>query len=187
MNHIAVSGVHGIGKTTLASKISRNNDFIFIEEQARKLLDTKYYFKDVNSSLSVFMDFQNEVLDNQIDLLLKYKDNSFVTDRTPIDSLAYVIERLGAERYLYSYFYESYMRRINSIMKEIDFDTIYFLNFDVDYKCFWKGKIDNQRNLSPMYMLSLNEIMLNSYGTTFKTSVKVIESILSLEEREKYL
>jgi nicotinamide riboside kinase len=187
MSHVAVSGVHGIGKTTLVKELTRVDNSLFLEEQARKLLDTKYYFKDVNSNLSVFMDFQNEVLDNQIELLLRFKNDRFVTDRTPIDSLAYVTERLGAERYLYSYFYESYIKRIKDILSEIDFDTIYFLNFDVEYECFWKNKEDSQRNLSPMYMFSLNEIMMNSYVNTFNIPIKIIESNLSLEERKKYL
>ena len=166
---VAVSGVHGIGKTTIVDYLSNSFELLKLEEQARFLLDNEFPFQDVNRDLSVFMDFQNEVLERQIWLLNKNKDNPyFVTDRTPIDSLAYVIERLGAERYSYSFFYEKYLKKVIDIMDKTHFDIVYYLSFCVDHKVFWKSKEDNQRNLSCMYLLSLDRIMRDLYFYEFK-------------------
>lgn len=173
---ICVSGVHGVGKSTLVNWIAEKYDLKVYPEMARHLLDTKYPFEDVNNELSVFMDFQNEVLDNQIDLLFNLEDD-YVTDRSPVDSLAYVVERLGADRYSYTYYYDKYLERVARIMDEINFDLVLFLNFNTQYEYFWKGKIDGQRNLSPMYMKALNEIMLSLYTGELSDTYKFFEII----------
>ena len=158
---ICVSGVHGIGKTSLVKWISEKYNLPLLSEQARFLLDTEYPFEIVNTDLSVFMDFQNHVLDNQ-KTVLEGQDN-FVTDRSPIDSLSYVLERLGAERYLFPYYYQNYLERALSIIETLKFDHIFFIEFDIEDHPFWKNRKDGQRDLSPMYMKSLNNIMKSLY------------------------
>ncbi len=161
---IGISGIHGIGKTTDVKQISEQFGLKILNEQARHFLDTEFPFEEVNTNLAVFMDFQNEVLNNQIKLLEENKDEDFITDRTPVDSLAYVVERLGAERYTHFSYFEDYFNRTFDIMKKIEFDRVFFINFYAKDTTFWKNKQDGQRNLSVMYMKSLNEIMLSLYS-----------------------
>lgn len=173
---ICVSGVHGVGKSTLVNWIAKEYKLKIYPEMARHLLDTKYPFQDVNEHLSVFMDFQNEVLDNQTDLLFNLEDD-YVTDRSPVDSLAYVVERLGADRYSYTYYYDRYLEKVSRIMDDVNFDLVLFLNFETQDEEFWKGRIDGQRNLSPMYMKALNEIMLSLYTGELSGTYKFLEII----------
>ncbi len=182
---IAVSGVHGIGKTTDVQRIGEEFNLEILPEQARYLLNTEYPFQEVDSNLSVFMDFQTEVLNRQVKLLEENQYNNFVTDRTPIDSLAYVVERLGAERFCYSKYFEDYFNKAFDAMKMIEFDKIFFINFSTKSEIFWKRKeADGNRNLSVMYMKSLNEVMGSLYLSGIqKFSVYSISSEYNSAER----
>jgi len=79
---IGISGSHGTGKTSLAKKLSKQFDLPLITEVAR----------DVNIMLlkgNQYCQAQRDILIKQIEEEGKYQ--SFVSDRTVIDNLAYFI------------------------------------------------------------------------------------------------
>jgi len=160
---IAISGTHGIGKTTLAKWLSEELGIQMLGEKARGLLESTYPFEIIDRDTTSFLDFQREVLDLQEAEAWTKRNESYVVDRTPVDSLAYVVERLGAERYPFSYFYEKYREKVLESFQSAKYDYIFFLDFSVYDTGFWKGKVDGNRNLSPMYMKTISDIMLSIY------------------------
>lgn len=103
---IGLTGPSGSGKTTLANFIAEKFDLDFLpgsaslmhNEEAKEFLKTKYNYdprghRNVinlsNSNPEFGYDFQRLLLESRI-LKLKGNDN-FVTDRTPIDNLAYFL------------------------------------------------------------------------------------------------
>jgi adenylate kinase family enzyme len=173
---ICVSGVHGIGKTTLCDWIGKTYDLPVIGERARNLLDSTYPFSTIDKSLAGFMDFQNHVLEGQLYDFQVVKEK-FVADRSPVDSLAYVIERLGADRYAFSYYLTRYAQRTHAAMVGADLDIVFFLDFNIEWQEFWKDDEDPQRNLSPNYMQSLTDIMRIQYKRLYEDDSKLIKKL----------
>ncbi len=92
---ICISGPSGVGKSTLATEISKAYNIPFITTSTKPLWD-KYKIRSHQELIERTLvdpqwgiDFQDEVLDYRINKLLGVKD--FVTDRSPLDNLAYFL------------------------------------------------------------------------------------------------
>lgn len=160
---IAVSGTHSIGKTTLTKYISELLNVPIIGEQARELLERKYVFKEVDQSIEKFKQFQSDILEAQVSLEHDYRKagKSFVVDRTPMDSLAYVRERLTSERDLDVDYYKSYRRKVLSFMRNNLYNRVYFIRYNSIFH-----EDDGNRNLNPFLMETIDSIM----DSEFKSS-----------------
>lgn len=92
---IFISGVSGVGKTTMAKQISKDYKIPFIEGSSKVLWD-KYNIKSHIELIKKTylepqfgLDFQNELLDYRRNLI--EKNDSFVSDRSPLDNLTYFL------------------------------------------------------------------------------------------------
>lgn len=92
---IFISGVSGVGKTTMAKQISKDYQIPFIEGSSKVLWD-KYNIKSHIELIKKTylepqfgLDFQNELLDYRKNLI--EKNDSFVSDRSPLDNLTYFL------------------------------------------------------------------------------------------------
>ena len=189
---ICVSGIHGIGKTTLVNKIAEEYKLKVLPEEARILLNKKYSFVDINSNLSVFMDFQNEILDRQVEALEKNKNEHVIMDRSVVDSLAYVVERLSSERHNSSYFLEVYLNNIGMCMRDFPIDHIFYIPFRMDKYIHSLNGLDAFRNNSFSYLYGLDSILFSEYSRILRytQSLYVKQNFYfvsghELEEREK--
>lgn len=169
MKIVALSGVHGIGKTTLINELHKIYHSIIIEESATHFLQTKFPFQDVDNDIDVFKEFQRALLADQIKKLKSFffdDDKILFVDRTPIDSLGYVFERLSKERSFDFEYYKKYREDVYEIMEMFHWNKIYFTKFDFLDKSFdwvWKRKDFGDRNPSPFYLENLNAIILQEY------------------------
>ncbi len=173
MKLIAISGVHGIGKTTLVEDLGKKLGCCTLRESASYFLETSYPFEKVDSNLQTFIMFQKEVLDHQIKTLEEASkdfsaEETVIVDRTPVDSLAYVSERFGKERYTLHEYYKDYYFDVLRAMKKFNFSYIFFLDFSYMnrmYEWVWNRQYSGDRNPNPFYLDNLNSIMLNHHLT----------------------
>ena len=96
---IFLSGVSGIGKTTLCNLISKNTGLPFLEGSSKVLwrdFNISSHKEIIDKSLSdpaFGLEFQYALLDYR-EKMIKEND-SFITDRTPLDNIVYTIIQLG--------------------------------------------------------------------------------------------
>lgn len=89
-----ISGVHGSGKTTLAKELAKVYGFPYVESTARKLFADRSL--DVNAPLELderltLQEFILEAAVRDYDRI----EGPFVTDRTPLDFLAYMMAEVS--------------------------------------------------------------------------------------------
>lgn len=160
MLRIAVSGTHNSGKTTLAQWISEEYGIRYVGEQARNLLEKSYDFSELEVNIERFKKFQREVLDGQIADLESVKNDSFVMDRTPVDSLAYVHYQLSSQKSSDMRYYKSYERDVEYAMSLLPYNEIFFLPFQLhDIDMFYTGEEDKFRNLNPLYLKCISDFI----------------------------
>lgn len=94
-----ISGISGIGKTTLAKTIAQEYDIPFIIGST-KLIWEKYGIKSHNDIISMCnnqpkygLKFQKEVLDYRLEMINSH--DVFVSDRSPVDNIVYVLTQLS--------------------------------------------------------------------------------------------
>lgn len=96
---ILLSGISGIGKTTMANILAQKYNLPFIIGSS-KVLWKKYHIDShrmlidrCNSSNQFALDFQYELLEYRKNEMAKY--DRFVTDRGPLDNLVYFLLQLS--------------------------------------------------------------------------------------------
>lgn len=153
---IAISGVHGIGKTTLLEKLALVFQLDIVEEKARSLLNAKFSFRQVEENIETFKIFQREIIDLQSKDEMTLRDE-FISDRPFIDSFVYVKERFTKERHTDVQYFRSYRERVYSIMKG-RYDIIFFLRPSDD-----PITQDGIRNVNPFYISAIDELLEREY------------------------
>jgi nicotinamide riboside kinase len=87
---IAITGSHGVGKTTLAKAVAEKFNLLFIAEMARAVANTMNIFHTnaiVRSDVSRKVIFQETIW--QMQLAAEESLDSFVSDRSILDVVAY--------------------------------------------------------------------------------------------------
>jgi nicotinamide riboside kinase len=154
---VACSGVHGSGKTTLVEALAKQFDLKIIPEQARHLLSSKYSFDLVISDFKIFMDFQFEILYNQLALERDAGDN-YIVDRPFIDSYIYVKERFIRERCNDLPLFSAYRNLAFTSMLEANYSHILFVR-----PFSYQISDDGIRETDPIYILSLDNWLEYEY------------------------
>lgn len=137
---IGITGSHGTGKTTLAKKFSEEFNLPLISEVARK-------YDIPNTNIEAYCKIQKRLLFNQIEKEAEYQ--SFVSDRTTIDNLAYWITLCSANAL------ESDNRIYISETRQhiITYDKIYYvpIRFEI--------KDDNFRFVSKSFQQTIDDVI----------------------------
>jgi hypothetical protein len=93
---IGLVGAHRTGKTTLAKAYAEETQVPYVETASSAVFERLGYSPKVDYDFTTRMIIQNAILD---DAVAKYSQcaGTFVTDRTPIDMLAYTIADIQRE------------------------------------------------------------------------------------------
>ena len=179
MSRVAICGTHGIGKTTLADKLSQELGLPILKEEATSLLKTEFPFHKTEQDFEVFKEFQTRVLENQLNSEFDNWKSGFVADRAILDSLAYVHVRTVMERDFGS-FLNSYADRVwNGIVNR--YDKLIFIRYD-DYFTNSDASI---RNLNPVFMKEIDRF-IDYYLLKSPVNFDVLElRTLDFEKRVK--
>lgn len=93
---IGISGAHRTGKTTLAKKFSEQTGMHFLKTSASATFERLGFSPKLDYPFETRLQIQSEILS---DMMLAYANapKVFVTDRTPIDLMAYTLADVSRE------------------------------------------------------------------------------------------
>ena len=137
---IGITGSHGTGKTTLAKKFSEELNLPFVSEVARE-------FDIPNLDIESYCKIQKRLLFNQIETEGEYQ--SFVSDRTTIDNLAYWIVLCSAHASELDN--KTYVRETR--MHLSTYDKIYYVPITFEIKD------DNFRFVSKSFQQTVDDVI----------------------------
>jgi len=91
---IGLIGAHRVGKTTLAAAAAEKSNIPFIPTNLSAILRREKI--DLSKPIDIMrkMEIQQMLLDETVELF-KTQQGSYITDRTPLDMLAYVLAEIG--------------------------------------------------------------------------------------------
>lgn len=113
---IGLCGSHRVGKTTLAKEYAKGASIPFVETNVGDIFKTMGFDPKMDYGFKIRMIIQNKILDVSEKLWGKY-EGEFITDRTPIDMLAYTmadVQRENLDKDDESIFMEYMDRCLNS-------------------------------------------------------------------------
>lgn len=88
---IGLTGSHRSGKTTLALEFAKKNGFTFVKTSAGEIFSEMGLTPSVTYDFSTRLAVQNRILDEFDKTWAQYALDSVITDRTPLDLLAYTL------------------------------------------------------------------------------------------------
>lgn len=89
-NGYGFSGAHRTGKTSLAMEIAKRENIPFVKSSVTDIFTDLGYSPDQDYSIDTRIMIQNKILDVCVEQW-KSQTGTFVTDRTPIDMIAYML------------------------------------------------------------------------------------------------
>jgi adenylate kinase family enzyme len=152
-NKICISGASGTGKTTLATYIAENYQLPYLNASSSRLWSNYGYknhedvHRDVYQHEDIALRLQNDILNSRNSLFSCKK--YFVTDRGPIDQLAYFLNYFQISNPMKKVMF------INLVRKQLRyFDAFIFIRFS-------NTVIEDNglRILDPYYQLIIDSIM----------------------------
>lgn len=92
---IGLAGAHRVGKTTLAIEFAKKHDLEFIKTDASSVFKKRGITPKDTLHPEIRLNVQEEILKTLRDQYLSVDGNLRITDRTPIDMMAYTIANLS--------------------------------------------------------------------------------------------
>jgi predicted ATPase len=93
---IGLCGGHRVGKTTLAAELARQMSSIFVPTQTSAVFFRHGLRPDMSLNFATRLRIQNEVL-SDAKQLWRTQTQDFITDRTPLDFIAYTLADIQAQ------------------------------------------------------------------------------------------
>lgn len=159
MKKIAISGTSGVGKTTLAKYISEKYNIPFVTMSTKPLWDKlgitshEDILKRSAEDKHWALQFQDLILDERE--RLDKENNTYVTDRGPIDNIVYFL--LQCSQYVTELNTHSYIQRCLELQKNITHQIILPFTEEVVLEQ------DNKRISNPYYQMTVDSVFSQVY------------------------
>ena len=95
MSGIGLSGSHGTGKSTLAEACVEAFGIQFVRSEASRIIREAGYSAATDYDFETRLHLQELILDGAIESYEVNKYQTFITDRTPLDFLTYLMTDIG--------------------------------------------------------------------------------------------
>lgn len=179
---IYFSAAHSLGKTTLTKYVSDTYKLPMISEVARMVQSEKELnFDSLRSNINVVNDYQKSIFYRQIEEESKHE--SFVCDRSLIDSLAYssqytnIFSSLIRSEELKNYLVD--LKKSNAILFFIRPSRATLKDDGVRESLNWDNIITIDANIKLLYeMFDLRYFQINT--DNMQERIKLVESVISL-------
>lgn len=171
---IGICGAHRVGKTTLAEYLACKLDMPFVKTSSSEVFRKEGLPTDKELVLSTRISIQEKLLEH---LMLSYNTEDFVTDRTPIDLLAYLYSDINnAVSEQHSLKIEDYKRRCLDISNQFDLLVLIQPGIPIIHA-------DGKGAISTSYIDQLNRLMY-SFLQDVNCHIYIMpKEVLGLEER----
>lgn len=93
---IGLPGAHRVGKTTLAKAFAAESDIPFAQTSTSEVMAKFGFDPQKDYDLTTRLYIQNRILDAAVEVY-KASGHTFITDRTPLDMLAYMMADIQRE------------------------------------------------------------------------------------------
>ena len=177
---IALIGAAGTGKTTTALALAKQSERLkYVSLPTSKIMEDFHFenhYDVVEKSAGIGITFQEKLIRQRILFFNTLNENSYVTDRTALDSLVYYLvhNSFWAAESLSNYL-EKRVREAMSIFNKIYLFPANSLTL----------KYNELRNLKPKYHEMTNYVFLGLLNK-YKLKYKIVEEI-SLEKRVNFI
>lgn len=178
---LGLVGAQGVGKTTLAEAVSNETDLPLVFTNTTEVFKNIGLRPDKCLPFEVRIEIQNRILDSAIEL---WEDHySFITDRTPLDMLAYTMIDINSDTRLLPdqiKAFEDYQRRC------IDATNQYFNSVILVQPGIKAENVDKPRaSLDLVLCETMNTLMagLMMHENLYATSIMIPRQVLDLKDR----
>lgn len=177
---LAVSGTHCSGKTTLVNWIHKEFQIPKIDEIATELFQTEYNFEEVHNDINLFFNLERTIINKQIEKENDLKDWGFVVDRSLLDTICYLKEKLSTYK-KENFLLEDYKKLYEKIKNHMcNYDFIFLL------RGFENIENNGYRKLD-YYHSSVIESIIFDEHIKISDTVKVFGLDGNLETRKKQI
>lgn len=97
-----LTGAHRTGKSTLARMVSEKYNIPFIQTQVAGIIKKLGYSANIHYNISTRIKIQHAVLEETVELWDK-QQSTFITDRTPLDMVGYMIANATQDELTHEY------------------------------------------------------------------------------------
>ena len=179
---IGLCGSHRSGKTTLASHLASKLSIPFSVTEVSKIFAEHNLVPSMTMSFSTRLWIQDIILTETRKVWLT-SDNSFITDRTPIDMLAYTLADITSETKIDYDLLEAYMTRCFSITNEV-FTNLFIIQPGIPLEY-----VPGKASLNKPYIELVNTIIMGlMHDSKLQVPFNVLnKKVLALQDRIQYV
>lgn len=172
-------GAHRVGKTTLMKELSVKLDLPVIETSTFAVFKQRNLDPAIHYDFSTRMSVQQDILNHLVSCYAT--ETKFITDRTPLDALAYTIADINNSTSLdCQSFIQDYYEMSIAVLKQ--FDKLFLVQPAIPMV-----KEPGKASTLPIYMDHLNYIMLGILSTDVVPYTVIPKDVTLLEDRVSFV
>ena len=184
MSNIGICGAHRTGKTTLAQQCAKLSGIPFLATAVSQVFQDMGLDPAQPLPFATRLTVQNHILDRAVSLWANFPDQ-FITDRTPIDMMAYTLADIQGTTEVQEHRLQAYLDRCFQATNQ------YFRHLVIVPPAIPLVFAAGKAALNPAYIQHIHFLVVGlSYSQHISPDIKVVplpEQIISLPDRVEFV